>query len=151
MTPKQTLDVFLDKYDPAIAKIGRAVLRAMRGLVPGAVELVYDNYNALGVGYAPTERPNGIFLSVVLYPRWVSLFFFEGVSLRDPGKRLKGSGTRIRHIVLEAGAATLAEPEVLDLIQQAVAKADPPLARSGRGKLVIQSVSAKQKPRRANR
>ena len=146
MTPKQSLDTYLAKYDPAIAKSGRAVLRTMRTLLPGVVELVYDNYAALGVGFSPTERPSGIFLSVVLYPRWISLFFFRGTSLQDPGKRLKGSGVRIRHIVLDNGAATLQEPEVRSLIQQAIQLADGPF--SGKRKMVIQSIAARQRPRR---
>lgn len=149
MTPKQSLDAFLAKYDPAVAKIGRDALRALRKLVPGAVELVYDNYNALAVGFAATERAGDVAMSIALYPRWVSLFFFDGVSLTDPGRLLKGTGSRIRHLVLTAGAATLAEPAVRDLIRQAIDRADPPLPRSGKGRIVIKSVSARQRLRRA--
>src|SRR5215469_12232585 len=106
MTADHSLSAFLAKYDPAIEKTGRAVLAAIRKLLPGAIELVYDNYNALGIGFAPTERASDVVLSVVLYPRWVSLFFFGG-ALADPDRRLKGSGNRVRHIVLENGAATV--------------------------------------------
>jgi len=146
-TPKQALEAFLAKYDPAIAKIGRDSLAAMRRLLPGALELVYDNYNALGVGFAAADR-SGVVFSIVLYPRWVSLFFFDGAVLSDPTKRLKGKGTRIRHIVLDNGVATLAEPVVQDLIRQGIDKSDPPLTQSGRGRIVIRSVSATQRPRR---
>ena len=147
MTPKRALESFLAKYDPAIAKAGREALAAMRKLLPGAIELVYDNYNALGVGFASTER-SGVVFSIVLYPRWVSLFFFDGVALNDPTKRLKGKGTRIRHIVLDNGAATLAEPAVQDLIRQGIAQADPPLPQSGQGRIIIRSIAANLRPRR---
>ena len=147
LTPKQALEAFLAKYDPAIAKTGRQALAVMRKLLPGALELVYDNYNALGVGFASTER-SGVVFSIVLYPRWVSLFLFDGAVLKDPTMRLKGKGTRIRHIVLENGAATLAEAAVQDLIRQGIAKADPPLPQSGKGRIVIKFVSAQQRPRR---
>jgi hypothetical protein len=148
MSAKQSLDGFLTRYDPAIAKTAREALKSMRKMLPGAMELVYDNYNALGIGFSASERASNVVLSLVLYPRWVSLFFFQGASLRDPAKRLKGAGSRIRHIVLEAGAATLAEPAVQDLIRQALAKADPPMPGSGRGRIIIKSISARQRPRR---
>ncbi len=148
MTPKQSLDTFLAKYEPSIAKAGREALGAMRRLLPGAIELVYDNYNALAIGFAPTDRSSDAVMSIALYPRWVTLFFLSGRPLADPTRRLKGSGTRVRHIVLTRGAATLAEPDVQDLIRQAIAQADPPLPQSGKGRILVKSVSAKQRPRR---
>jgi hypothetical protein len=148
MTPKRSLDSLLAKYEPSIAKAGRETLAAMRKLLPGANELVYDNYNALAVGFAPTERASDAVMSIALYPRWVSLFFLRGQALVDPAKRLSGSGSRVRHIVLRSGAATLAEPAVRDLIRQAIAQADPALPRSGKGKIIIKSISARQRPRR---
>jgi hypothetical protein len=42
---EQQLDSFLAKYDPEIAAFARRALAKMRKLVPGAVEIVYDNYN----------------------------------------------------------------------------------------------------------
>jgi hypothetical protein len=56
MTPKQQLDLFLKKYDPKIAGIARRTLAKMRKLVPGATEIVYDNYNALVIGFGPNEK-----------------------------------------------------------------------------------------------
>jgi len=45
--PKAQLDGFIDKYSPAVAREGRAALRRLRRFAPGAVELVYDNYNLI--------------------------------------------------------------------------------------------------------
>jgi hypothetical protein len=42
----------------------------------------------------------------------------------------------------------LARPEVEALVAVAVAQAKTPLPATGRGKLIIRSVSAKQRPRR---
>ena len=50
---KQELTRFIGAFDPAVARQTRAVLAAMRKRLPGAVELVYDNYNALAIGFAP--------------------------------------------------------------------------------------------------
>lgn len=85
--------------------------------------------------------------SVTLYPRWVSLFFVDGAGLADPHERLRGSGARIRHVVLE-DAGTLDDPAVRASIDQAIARAGVPTARARRGRIVIQSVSTKQRPRR---
>jgi len=53
---EQQLDSFLAKYDPEVAAFARRALAKMRKLVPGAVEMVYDNYDWLVVGFSPTER-----------------------------------------------------------------------------------------------
>jgi len=50
----------------------------MRARLPGAVELVYDNHNALAIGFGPTERASDAVFSIALFPRWVSLFFLRG-------------------------------------------------------------------------
>lgn len=76
-SPKTQLDGFLTKYSPKIAALGRAALKKMRQLLPGSFELVYDNYNALVVGFSPTARPSDAIFSIVLYPRWVNLFFLN--------------------------------------------------------------------------
>jgi hypothetical protein len=35
----------------------------------GAIELVYDNYNALVIGYGPTERASDALIFLAVYPR----------------------------------------------------------------------------------
>ena len=65
----------------------------------------------------------------------------------DPHKILLGSGNQNRFIRLES-AATLARPEVQALIAAAVRQARTPLPKTGRGYIVIKSISAKQRPRR---
>ena len=73
MTNKESqaqLDGFLDKYTPEIVKLAKALLKKMRARLPGAIELVYDNYNALVIGYAPSERASEAILSLALYPRY---------------------------------------------------------------------------------
>ena len=144
------LDRFLAKYSPDIATLARAALAKMRARLPGAVEMVYDNYNALVIGLGPNERASDAIFSIVLYPRWVSLFFLQGAGLPDPHRLLKGKGKVARHIVLE-DAEDLDKPEVEQLIAVALARARTPLEGSGPGRMVIKSVSAKQRPRRPRR
>jgi len=149
MTPDAQLAAFLGKYTPEIRELAEAALEKMRTRLPGAIELVYDNYNALVVGFAPSERASDAIFSIALYPRWVTLFFLNGKGLPDPKKLLLGNGTRVRHIVLEK-ATTLDQPAVQSLMQAALRRSAKPLASNGRRQLIIKSVSAKQRPRRPN-
>ncbi len=145
--PKQQLDSFLDKFSPEIAAEGRRILAKMRKRLPNAVELVYDNYNALACGFGPSEKSSEAIFSIALFPRWVSLFFLQGATLPDPDHLLKGSGNVVRHIVL-GSAADLDKPEIRSLMDQALRRARVPIHASTRRQLIIRSVSAKQRPRR---
>jgi hypothetical protein len=147
MTATQQLNGFIAKYSPDVAATGRAVLRKIRKRVPGAVEMVYDNYNGLVVGFSPTERPSDAIFSFILFPRWVTMCFLFGAFLDDPQKILKGSGSRVRHVRL-ASAGDLDQPALRALIDQAVADAEGPMNRKSRRRLVIRAVQRKQRPRR---
>lgn len=118
----------------------------MRKRLPGAVELVYDNYNALAIGFGPSEKASEAIFSIAVFPRWVSLFFLQGATLEDPENLLKGSGRRARHIVLK-DAGTLDEPAIEALMAQALKTAVVPIDAGAQGRLVIKSVSEKQRPR----
>jgi len=148
-TEKQ-LAAFIAKFDPAMARRIRSVRLALRRRFPTANELVYDNYNFFVIGYCSSERPSDCIVSLVANARGVGLSFYYGATLPDPHKILEGSGNQNRFIRLES-AATLAKPEVEELLRAAVAQGKVPLPTSGRGQLIIRSVSAKQRPRRDGR
>jgi hypothetical protein len=141
------LEKFLAKYTPEMAGLAKAVLIKMRKRLPGAVEMVYDNYNALVIGFCPGERPSDVIFSIAVYPRWVNLFFAHGKGLRDPEKLLRGSGSRVRSIVLNS-AGTLDDPAVEDLIAEALERAVVPFDFTRKRKLMIRAVAEKQRPRR---
>jgi hypothetical protein len=77
----------------------------------------------------------------------VSLFFLQGKGLPDPENRLKGEGNVARHIVLTS-PELLDDPAVVALMRQAEAAAEVPLDPGGTRRLIIKSISAKQRPRR---
>ena len=58
------------------------------------------------------------------------------------------SGNQVRHIRLVPDVSVLDEPAVRALIAQAIATSDVPLNPKQRRKMVIRSVSTKQRPRR---
>ncbi len=138
---------FIAKFAPKDQRLIKAVRSAVRKRLPGANELVYDNYNFFVIGYSPTERPSDAIVSIAARANGVGLCFIHGAKLPDPAKLLLGSGNQTRFIRLES-TAVLARPEVEDLIAAAVAHSKARLPPSGRGKLIIRSVAAKQRPRR---
>jgi hypothetical protein len=148
LNPRQQLEQCLDRYDPAIAALARALLKKMERRLPGATELVYDNYNALVIGFGPNERATDCPFSLAVYARWVNLYFLEGADLEDPGGLLQGAGNRVRHIRLQQPQEFDA-PGIQALIAQALAAADPPMPASARRRaIVIKSVSPRPRPRR---
>jgi len=148
VSPAKQLAGFIAKFDPAIAKLVRAARATLRKRLPTAIELVYDNYNFLAIGYCSSERTSDCLLSLAASAKGLALSFYYGATLPDPDKLLLGSGKQNRYVRLES-AATLREPAVEALIDAAIAHAKTPLPASGRGRTVIKSVSAKQRPRRA--
>ena len=141
-SPAKQVAGFIARFDPSLARLVRAARGALRKRFPTAIELVYDNYNALVIGFGTTDRASDALFSIVLYPRWVTLFFLDGARLRDPKKILEGSGKIVRHIVLKS-ADDLDKPEVRELMKQALGK-----TRFDERRLVIKSISKKQRPRR---
>jgi hypothetical protein len=141
------LDDFISRYSAEIARLARDVLAKMTRRFPGALQLVYDNYNALAIGFGPTERASEAIFSIVLYPRWVTLFFLQGAELPDPEKLLRGKGRQARHFVLSS-PDDLDRPAIKQLMEFALAQAKVPLPRKPARQIIIKSISATQRPRR---
>ena len=147
MSGEQRLAGFIKKFDSKNAGLIRSVRTVLRKRLPTANELVYDNYNFFVIGYCSTERPSDCILSIAAGANGVGLSFYYGATLPDPRKLLLGSGSQNRFIRIES-VSTLTRPEVEELIAAAIAQAKGPLPGSGRGKLIIRSISKKQRQRR---
>jgi len=145
--PRQ-LDSFIDKFTPEVAALTRALLAKMQARLPGAQTLVYDNYNALAIGFGRSDRAGEAILSLAVMPRWVTLCFLWGKGLPDPHKLLKGDGSRVRHVRLHESEA-LDDPRIQALIDAALEGADWPIDPAEPQRLIIKSVSARQRPRRS--
>jgi hypothetical protein len=144
---EERLKSFIDKFEPKHQALIRAVRKALRKRLPTANELVYDNYNFFVIGFSPTERPSDTVVSMAAAANGVGLAFYRGATLPDPHKILAGSGAQNRFVRLES-AARLTDPQVKALIDAALAQSKTPLPAKGKGKLIIRSVSAVQRPRR---
>jgi hypothetical protein len=146
-SPARQVAGFIVKFDPAIARLVRSARSVLRKRFPTAIELVYDNYNALAIGYSTTERTSDVLFSLAVYARGVNLYFMYGRSLPDPQHLLQGSGSQGAFVRLD-DVGVLDKPGVKALIEAAVQQAEPPLRSRGRGYTIVKSISARQRPRR---
>ena len=144
---EKRLAEFIDKFEPASAKLIRQCRVELRKLMPTAIELVYDNYNFFVIGYCTTPRASDCIVSIAAAANGVGISFYQGATLADPDRLLQGGGKQNRFIRVPSIKA-LRSPEVLALINAAIAQAKIPLPIEGTGSTVIQSVSSKQRPRR---
>jgi len=141
------LKSFIGKFDAKTQTLIRATRRAMRKQLATANELVYDNYNFFVIGYCPSERPSDAFVSIAAAANGVSLMFLRGAGLLDPHKLLQGTGKLNRSLKIKS-ATDLDRQEVRSLISEAAAQAGLPPIAAGKPKLIIRSVSKKQRPRK---
>jgi hypothetical protein len=146
-TPAKQLEAFIAKFDAPQQSLIRATRKALRTRFPTAHELVYDNYNFFVIGYSPTERPSDSVLSIAAGANGVGLCFIHGARLKDPKRLLSGSGKQTRFLRVPS-TDVFKDPDVADLIAAAELDANVPMPATVRGRLVIRSISAKQRPRR---
>jgi hypothetical protein len=92
--PETQLASYFAKYEPAMAKLGKALRAKLRARLPGLSEIVYvyENQNALVISYSPTEHGHEGLCGFKLTPRSRELFFGQGAQLSkaDPNKLLQG-------------------------------------------------------------
>ena len=146
-SPSVQVASFISKFEPAIAKIVRESRSELRRRFPAANELVYDNYNALAIGYSPSERTSEVVFSLAVYPRWVDLYFMHGRSLPDPNELLQGNGKQGAFVRLTS-ANSLRLPAVRKIITAALKHSETDFSATAKGRTIVKSVSAKQRPRR---
>jgi hypothetical protein len=135
LSPKD-LDAIIAGRGPEMAKLTTAVLAKLRARFPGAVEMVYDKANSLVIGFCPNERASDAINSIAVYTKWINLYFFEGDALPDPAGLLQGTGSMVRSIRITS-AADLDRPAVKALMAEALKRADPPLDRKAKGRVIL--------------
>ena len=138
------------KFAPAHLRLVGAMRRSLLERLPTAHEVVYEYRNWFVISYSPNEHGYEGVLAIWGSADGVKLYFSRGKDLPDPAKLLQGS-SQARSINV-AGISTLAHPEVVRLIDEAIARTPVPFARAGRGSVVLSpSTSAKSKTRRGGK
>jgi hypothetical protein len=149
MTNAETqLAGYFAKYEPEMAKLGKALRAKLRARLPGLFEIVYmyENRNALVISYSPTGRGIDAVCSMSVYPDVVRLGFGKGAELSksDPNRLLKGSGKTARYVALNS-AEDFDRPEIDALIAAAVTLAKLRLDPDAKGAMIIKAEEQKQR------
>ena len=104
MSKEQTKDLlkFLKPFSKEIVERVLWLREFIWGLYPQTNELIYDNYNALAVGWSPTDRVGHTFCSIAVGRTSNNLHFgfYWGSEISDPGKILLGEGNQYRYILV---------------------------------------------------
>jgi hypothetical protein len=155
MTAAETqLAGYFAKYEPAMAKLGKALRARLRARLPGLFEIVYvyENQNALVLSYSPTERGFEAVCSISVYPQLVKLGVGKGAQLSksDPNKLLQGQGSLARYVELNS-VAEFDRAEIQALIADAVKLAKLRLDPDAKGAMIVKAEAQKQRARRATK
>ena len=151
MAKEDTKDLmkFLEPFPDYIRDTALWIRDFVWDLYPKANELIYDNYNALAIGWSPTEKMGHIFCSVAAYRSGKNLHFgfYWGSQINDPKKMLLGAGNQYRYLLITK-KEDLPKTYVKQLLKEAFANSvvkvkDP--NQIVHGKTITKSVSAKKR------
>ncbi len=121
-SPPAALIKFLKPYDRAVQDLALSVRSLVLEEMAPCHENIYDAYNAVAIGYGPTDRlKDGIF-HIAVYSGHVNLGFNHGATLADSLGILKGTGKQIRHITFKT-KEDVARPEIRSYIRRALDEA----------------------------
>ena len=151
---EKQLASFFAKYEPAIAKLGKALRAKLRDRLPGLFEIVYvyENQGSLVISYSPTEHGHEGLCGISVHADGVKLFFGKGAELSksDPSKRLQGSGKTVRHVVLSS-VADFESAEIQALMAAALKLSKLRLDASAKGAMIIKAEEQKERARLAKK
>ena len=70
-SPEAQVASFFANYEPAVAKLGKALRAKLRKRLPGLLELVYvyEKQDALVFSYSPTQTGSDGVCAIAVYPR----------------------------------------------------------------------------------
>jgi hypothetical protein len=95
VTEDMPVEVFLERYPPAIRETGLRLRQLIRIAVPGAVEGVRSGWSWIGYGL-PDRRAKRTFAWIGPERKHIHLGFQNGVLLNDPDRFLHGAEERLK-------------------------------------------------------
>jgi hypothetical protein len=105
MSKEETSDLlqFLEPFPDAIRNLALWLRSFIWDLYPQTNELIYDNYNALAIGWSPTDRVGHTFCSIAIgrTSHNVHFGFYWGAQIADPEKKLMGQGNQYRYFLVK--------------------------------------------------
>jgi len=138
---------FLEPFPEESRSIALTLRDWVWELYPKCNELIYDNYNFLAFGWAPTDRMSDIFCSIAVGTRGVIFGFMWGVKLDDPKGLLRGGGNQFRSLRVP-DIDKFPRAEVKKLLKQAFENSVAGLKgrpQTPNGQTIVKSISEKKR------
>jgi|ERR1035437_1125113 hypothetical protein len=105
MSKDQTKELlkFLSPFDDEKIELVLWLREFVWDLYPQTNELIYDNYNALAIGWSPTDKVGHTFCSIAIgrTSKNIHFGFYWGSEIPDPEKILIGKGNQYRYILVK--------------------------------------------------
>ncbi len=157
MSKEQATDLlkFLNFFDKEIIDLVMWLREFAWNLCPGANELIYDNYNALSLGWSLTDKVGHNICSIAIYRsnQNVHFGFYWGNELSDPDKILLGEGNQYRYILV-TDKKKFPKEYMRELVNESFANSlskvkDP--KQILHGQTIVKSISGKKRERTKSR
>ena len=102
MPKEDTKDLtkFLTPFPDRVKELTLWLREFLWDLYPSCNELLYDNYNALAIAFALSDKASDAFCSIAVYSKHVNFGFNRGSEIADSNKILNGKGSLYRHITV---------------------------------------------------
>jgi hypothetical protein len=140
---------FLKPFPPEKREIAFWLREFVWDLYPKCNELIYDNYNALAVGWSPTDKVGHTFCSIAVgrTSHNVHFGFYWGSEISDPEDRLIGEGKQYRYLLV-GSKKDFPKTYIKQLLKEAYANSlgkvkDPKQIREGL--TITKSISGKKR------
>ena len=142
---KKFLSVFPDKVQETALWLRQFAWE----LYPDCNELIYDNYNAVAIGWSPTDRVGHTFCSVAVgrTSHNIHFGFYWGSQITDPDKILLGTGNQYRYLLV-TDTKVFPKAYIKKLLKQAYANSVAKIKDKKqvmKGKTIVKSISEKKR------
>ena len=139
---------FLSPFDREIKDIVIWLREFIWDTYPKTNELIYDNYNALAVGWSPTDRVGHTFCSIAVgrTSKNIHFGFYWGSEISDPEKKLIGQGNQYRYILVKS-ISEFPKAYIKKLLKEAYANSMTKVKNKKQimhGNTITKSISAKK-------
>jgi hypothetical protein len=152
MGKEQTKDLvkLLKTFDKEIIDLVMWLRDFAWNLCPKANELIYDNYNALSLGWSLTDKVGHNICSIAIYRsnQNVHFGFYWGSELSDPDKILQGAGNQYRYILV-TNKKKFPKEYIKKLVNESYTNSLAKVKDSKQiihGKTILKSISARKRP-----
>ena len=155
MSKEQTKDLlkFLKPFSKEIIERALWLREFIWDLYPQTNELIYDNYNALAVGWSPTDRVGHTFCSIAVgrTSNNVHFGFYWGSEISDPDEVLLGEGNQYRYILV-SDKNKFPKAYIKKLVKEAYANSLAKVKDKKQimnGQTIVKSISTKKREKKS--